>query len=138
MEPNYYGHHKEQEENQNLGGLTSPNHTATLRGSALPSQGGLGRRRPPRLAKPLEHPARPEHPDRDPAALGVEGEQFAEGGDLEVTRGRLRAVRHLLGCVVLVDLRLCILSGCRNRPLLMIAVPGRKIWLYLATKYLLE
>ena len=88
--------------------------------------------------KPLEHPARPEHPDRDPAALGVEGEQFAEGGDLEVARGRLRAVRHLLGCVVLVDLRLCILSGGRNRPLLMIAVPGWRIWLYLATKYLLE
>ena len=34
------------------------------------------------------------------AAL-VEGEQFAEGGDLEVAIGRLRGVRHLLGCVVL-------------------------------------
>ena len=86
----------------------------------------------------LEHPALPEHPDRDPAALGVEGEQFAERADLEVARGRLRGVRHLLGCVVLVDLRLCNLSGGRNRPLLMIAVPGWKIWLYLATKYLLE
>ena len=34
------------------------------------------------------------------AAL-VEGEQFAEGGDLEVAIGRLRGVWHLLGCAVL-------------------------------------